>query len=322
MRSSRRWLRSLTAVVIGFALVGMVAYGVCARTEQPVRSVSHSRIIFSDSSLGGTSIRATQAVTVTVQASAVYNPDSGAWTYSYTVTNGPSSQNAMDHFAVAPIARLIRVNAPTHWDHEFYPYQGGDSGIVWAAVDVGQLPPGYVDTGNIPPSEYAIQPGHDLVFSFTTRAPPLSEPQRVTWYAQGFDTIPDIAEEDEDVPQGTVFTDAVTGTAIGPDKSSLVGVGPERTGRLQFELPRPNPAQGSVSIGFELPKPGSVRITVYDVAGRRERTLVDGLMQAGMHSVSWNGRNDLGRPCRPGLYFLRMFLNGAGVGDRRVTILK
>jgi len=322
MNYAHRLLRRAAAIGAGIALVGIVVYGVCARAQQRDRTVSHSRIVYADSTLSSNGIRATQAVSVTVEGSAVYNPDSGAWTYSYTVTNDRSSQNTVDHFAIAPIATLIRVNSPQHWDYEFYAYQGSDSGVVWAAVDVGQLPPGYVDTGNIPPSEYAIQPGHDLVFSFTTRAPPLSEPQRVTWYAQGFDIIPDIAEEDEDVPQGTVFTEAVTGTVIGPDKSSLVGVGPEGKGRLQFELPRPNPAQGSVSIGFELPKPGSVRIAIYDVAGRRERTLVDGAMQAGMHSVTWNGRNDLGKPCRPGLYFLRMFLNGVAVGDRRVTILK
>lgn len=220
MKDARGWSRSVAGTLAGLALTGVVAQGLYARPQPAIHSVSHSRMQSGNSTPSDGHIRATQAVSVTVRASAVHDSNSGAWTYWYAVANDSSSRNDVDHFAIAPIATLIRIDAPAHWDHLCYPYRGRDSGVVWAAVDVGELPPGYIDTGNIPPSAYAIHPGDSLVFSFTTLAPPVPEPRQVNWFAQGFDTLPDESEEVEDVPQGTVFTDAVTGTAVGPDWNS------------------------------------------------------------------------------------------------------
>jgi hypothetical protein len=44
-------------------------------------------------------LRPVQSVVVTVSATATLDPGTGWWTYSYSVTNEPSSQNALETFA-------------------------------------------------------------------------------------------------------------------------------------------------------------------------------------------------------------------------------
>jgi hypothetical protein len=50
----------------------------------------------------------------------------------------------------------------------------------------------------------------------------------------------------------------------------------------------PNPFNPSTHIDFDLPKAATVKLAVYDVAGKLVATLVDGKMNAGTHSVTWN----------------------------------
>src|SRR5262245_12562428 len=285
--------RALSVAIAGLGLV--FALATCGSDTPRRESISRSRIIYADSLL---SIGPLQTVVVTVQASATFN--SGFWTYRYVVNNDGSSANNIETFAIAPIAKLTSVSAPPHWEHQFYNYQGSDSGVVWAATDVGQLPPGYVDTGNVPPSEFAIHPADSLVFSIVTRAPPLPSPQEIQWFAQGFDTIPNVEQEDDSYVQGTIFTEGVTGTAIGPDKNSLVGVGGEQQTRLEMGKPRPNPARGLVTVEFELPEMAEVELAVYDPSGRRIRVLASGRIPAGVHSANWTGQSDAGGTARPG----------------------
>ena len=237
-------LRSRVAgAVVGLAPAGRVARAANGRSQW--RSTSHSRTLVPDSASSGHGIRARQAVSVNVLARATYHPNLRAWTYTYAVSSDPESRNDVDYFAIAPITALLKVDAPAHWVHLFYPYQQGDSGVVWAAVDVGRLPSGCVDTRNIPPSEYAIHPGDSLVFSLTSHAPPFPGPRRVTWFAQGFDTLPDAEKEIEDVPGEMVFADAVTGTAIGPDTTSLERIGAaSKEQRRRMEHPRPTRRHG------------------------------------------------------------------------------
>jgi len=312
--------RLIPVAIVG---LGLSLVLVTCGSDSPRReSISRSRILYADSLLK-TGPLATQSVVVTIQASATYDGAVGLWTYRYVVNNDASSTNNVETFAIAPIAKLTSVLSPSHWKHQFYDYQASDSGIVWAATDVGELPPGYVDTGNnVPPSEFAIHPSDSLVFSVVTRAPPLPSPQEVQWFAQGFDTLPNVEEEDDSYVQGTIFTDGVTGAAIGPDKNRDVGAEGGRRPQLEVRTPRSNPARGSVTIEFELPKAAQLELTVYDSGGRRIRVLTSGRMTEGLHSVSWAGQTDAGGTARPGVYFYRLSVNGKVVDEHRVTIVK
>jgi hypothetical protein len=49
----------------------------------------------------------------------------------------------------------------------------------------------------------------------------------------------------------------------------------------------PNPFNGSTSIGYTIPAPGNVRITIVDLLGREVDILSDGRAEAGVHRVNW-----------------------------------
>lgn len=67
----------------------------------------------------------------------------------------------------------------------------------------------------------------------------------------------------------------------------------------------PNPFRGRTSMMLSLPHEGHVRVAVYDLAGRRIRTLIDGQMAAGGQTLVWDGRSDDGRTVPAGLYMVR-----------------
>ncbi|TMQ70823.1 MAG: hypothetical protein E6K81_11720 [Candidatus Eisenbacteria bacterium] len=68
----------------------------------------------------------------------------------------------------------------------------------------------------------------------------------------------------------------------------------------------PNPAVDLATIDFTLPHEGRVRLTVYDLRGRRVATLIDGDRPAGPSTTTWDGRDHLGRPVPAGTYFFRL----------------
>ncbi|HEX5133479.1 MAG TPA: FlgD immunoglobulin-like domain containing protein [Candidatus Krumholzibacteria bacterium] len=76
----------------------------------------------------------------------------------------------------------------------------------------------------------------------------------------------------------------------------------------------PNPFNPSTTIAFELRKSAWARLDVFDVGGRRVRTLVNGDLPAGRHEVVWDGRDGAGRSAASGIYFYRL-----RAGDRTET---
>lgn len=86
---------------------------------------------------------------------------------------------------------------------------------------------------------------------------------------------------------------------------------------LALSAPAPNPSGGRFSLDFALPAdaPGaSFDLAVYDLAGRRVRTIDGGPVRAGRHTASLDARESDGRRLDPGVYFVRLTL-----GDRRVS---
>ena len=85
---------------------------------------------------------------------------------------------------------------------------------------------------------------------------------------------------------------------------------------LRLGPARPNPARGGTRVAFELPAAGHARLVLYDVRGRRVRTLVDGARAAGEHVARWDGRDESGAPAAAGVYFLRLETAGGTRGSR------
>ena len=77
--------------------------------------------------------------------------------------------------------------------------------------------------------------------------------------------------------------------------------------RFWLHHARPNPFNSQTQIRFDLPRPSSVSLAVYDMRGVRIRNLVAGRrLDAGIHEIDWNGRNDGGRGVASGVYLLRL----------------
>ncbi len=68
----------------------------------------------------------------------------------------------------------------------------------------------------------------------------------------------------------------------------------------------PNPFNPETSIQFVLPNTVKVKLEIYNTLGQRIRLLVNSQLNAGVHTVMWNGRDDFGRSLSSGVYFYRI----------------
>lgn len=59
----------------------------------------------------------------------------------------------------------------------------------------------------------------------------------------------------------------------------------------------PNPFNATTRISFSIPRPCQANLEVIDMTGRRVATLNSGRIEAGNHTVIWDGRTDDGAPC-------------------------
>lgn len=84
----------------------------------------------------------------------------------------------------------------------------------------------------------------------------------------------------------------------------------------------PNPFNPRTVIRFTMPHEGRARLVVYDAAGRRVATLLDGPMPAGERRVEWTGRDDRGRAVASGIYYYKLDGDGGVSLSRRMALLK
>jgi len=83
----------------------------------------------------------------------------------------------------------------------------------------------------------------------------------------------------------------------------------------------PNPFRGRAAIRFRAPQAGRVRLEVFDLTGRRVRTLLDREIEAGWKEVWWAGLDDANAALPSGMYLVRL----EGFGRResaRMTLVR
>lgn len=82
----------------------------------------------------------------------------------------------------------------------------------------------------------------------------------------------------------------------------------------------PNPFADGVNLTLDVPPGmGPTEVTVFDVLGRRVRTLLQGWSNAGPQRLEWDGLDEGGRAVAPGFYFVRM---KAGDHVQSLTVLR
>ena len=82
--------------------------------------------------------------------------------------------------------------------------------------------------------------------------------------------------------------------------------------------PYPNPGNPGTTIQFGLKEPASVTLVVYNVLGRKVRTLLDDTRPAGLWQAGWDGRDDRESAVSSGVYVIRMRVTSAG-SERRMA---
>jgi len=83
----------------------------------------------------------------------------------------------------------------------------------------------------------------------------------------------------------------------------------------------PNPFNPSTTIFFYVPNESPIRMAIYDTAGRRIRTLIDGMVHVGDGKIVWDGRSDAGRPVASGIYYCCLKA-GRGAQTRKLVLLR
>jgi len=114
-----------------------------------------------------------------------------------------------------------------------------------------------------------------------------------------------------------------TGLATTP---ILVGVGDNSAAptTIEFALPAPNPARTGTHFSYAIPKDRagqSLELSIFDLSGRRIRSLASGPATAGRYSVSWDLRTESGAAARTGVYFVH-FRIGAEDRSHKLVIME
>jgi Domain of unknown function (DUF4082)/Bacterial Ig-like domain/Bacterial Ig domain/Purple acid Phosphatase, N-terminal domain/FlgD Ig-like domain/Cohesin domain len=83
----------------------------------------------------------------------------------------------------------------------------------------------------------------------------------------------------------------------------------------------PNPVREQMTVEFGLSRDANVRLSLFDLAGRRVARLVDAPMQAGEQRLTWDGRGNDGVRLASGFYVLRLEA-GEVVQNRPLRIVR
>lgn len=89
----------------------------------------------------------------------------------------------------------------------------------------------------------------------------------------------------------------------GTDKPTSVNTSDGVPEHFRLQANFPNPFNPSTTIKFDLPEATKVCLVVYDMLGKEIAVLVDGLLEAGYHSVVWNAP---GTGLSSGVYFTKL----------------
>jgi hypothetical protein len=95
--------------------------------------------------------------------------------------------------------------------------------------------------------------------------------------------------------------------------SSIVRIEMATPSTLELKQNYPNPFNPVTQIVFKLPSTGSLNeqklftnLAIFDVKGRKVKTLVNEEKAPGIYSVTWDGTNELGERVASGVYFYRI----------------
>ncbi len=82
----------------------------------------------------------------------------------------------------------------------------------------------------------------------------------------------------------------------------------------------PNPFSQAATIQLSIPVESSAEVSLYDICGRRVRTLLSGRHSPGTQVIEWNGTAEDGTTVGNGVYLCRLKANGSAASRRMVLV--
>ena len=83
----------------------------------------------------------------------------------------------------------------------------------------------------------------------------------------------------------------------------------------------PNPFNPMTFITYDLAGDGQVNLSIYNIMGRKVKTLIDKYESAGRKATAWYGVDDSGHPLSAGMYFYRLTAGGK-VFTKKMVLMK
>jgi hypothetical protein len=100
----------------------------------------------------------------------------------------------------------------------------------------------------------------------------------------------------DDAGNRSEFTGPVSAILLSTDQQSLL---PEAYALHQNY---PNPFNPTTQIRYDLPEESYVNINIYDLMGRKIKSLINTHQESGYRLIHWNATSDLGQPVSAGMY--------------------
>jgi flagellar hook assembly protein FlgD len=80
----------------------------------------------------------------------------------------------------------------------------------------------------------------------------------------------------------------------------------------------PNPFNPETEISFSLPERSQVSLVIYNILGEKVKILVDQSMEAEVHTVRWNGKDEAGNSVASGIYFYQLTAGDLSLAKKMV----
>jgi flagellar hook assembly protein FlgD len=90
---------------------------------------------------------------------------------------------------------------------------------------------------------------------------------------------------------------------------------------FEFALASVNPFRERAELQLSISRRERVTVIVYNVLGEKVRVLLDGMVDAGVRRIEWDGKSDEGSKAPSGIYFARLKA-GSREETRKLALLR
>jgi hypothetical protein len=79
--------------------------------------------------------------------------------------------------------------------------------------------------------------------------------------------------------------------------------------KVILKKPYPNPFNPNTNFIIEVLNTSSVKIDIYNLIGKKVRSINKGVLDPGRHKLVWNAANDNGKTVESGIYLYELFID-------------